>query len=70
MSLNKRKSTRNYLLNQRKHFFVTHARFSSFFDLKRGPKVTFFLNDWIKKILYLPSEREWIQTRPPRTPHT
>ena len=22
--------------------FVTHARFSSFFDLKRGPKATFF----------------------------
>ena len=27
---------------ERKKFFVTHARFSSFFDLKRGPKVTFF----------------------------
>ena len=28
--------------------FVTHARFSSFFNLKRGPKVTFF-TDRIKK---------------------
>ena len=24
--------------------FVTHARFSSFFDLKRGSKVTFFFD--------------------------
>ena len=34
--------------------FVTHAQFSSFFDLKIGPKVTFF-DRLDKKILYLPS---------------
>ena len=38
-------------------FFVTHARFLSFFDLKKGPKVTLFYR-LDKKILYLPSGRE------------
>ena len=36
-------------------FFVTHARFSSFFDLKRGPKVKFFFTDWIKKYYIFPA---------------
>ena len=44
------------LYGAQKFIFVTHARFSSFFDLKRGPKVTCF-DQSDKKILYLPNGR-------------